>query len=251
MSSIGISAIVFACVFGGAMFGMLIRSVLPQSHLKDDSKDAVKMGMGLVTTMCALVLSLLISSAKNSYDAQNTELTEMSAKVVMLDRILAHYGEETKESRDLLRHSVVRILDRMSSKELPGTYQTEAPQVDAEVVFDKIQALSPKDDRQRALHTEALTLMLNLGQTRWLQYAQGIHSVTIPLLVMLVFWLSTLFISFGLFAPANGTVVASLLVSALSVSGAILLIQDMYNPYGGLIQVSSAPVRAALTQLGK
>lgn len=251
MSAITICFIVFAIVFGGAIFGMLLRALLPQQHLIAESKDVVKMGMGLVATMSALVLGLLVSSAKNSYDVQNTELTEMSAKVVLLDRILAHYGVETKESRDLLRASVVRILDSLSSKESQSTFQTEAPHVDSEVIFDKIQALSPKNESQRAIKTQALTLMLNLGETRWLQYAQGANSVTMPFLVILVFWLSTLFISFGLFAPANGTVVGSLLVSALSVSSAIFLILELYTPYAGLITVSIRPLGAALTQLGR
>jgi hypothetical protein len=112
MSSIAISSIVFTCVFGGAMFGIFIRATLPQNHLSADSKDFVKLGMGLVATLCALVLGLLIASAKGSYDAQSNELTQMSAQVVLLDRVLAHYGPETKERRDLLRVSVVRILDQ-------------------------------------------------------------------------------------------------------------------------------------------
>jgi hypothetical protein len=110
MSSIAISSIVFACVFGGAMLGMFVHAVLPQHHLSSESKDVVKLAMALVATLCALVLSLLIASAKGSYDAQSSELTQMSAKVVLLDRVLAHYGPETKETRDLLRGSVARIL---------------------------------------------------------------------------------------------------------------------------------------------
>jgi hypothetical protein len=251
MSAITISFIVFAIVLGGAIFGMLLRALLPQHHLNPESKDVVKMGMGLVATMCALVLGLLISGAKNSYDVQNTELTKMSAKVVLLDRILAHYGVEMNESRDLLRASVVRILDSLSAKEFQRTFQTEALHADCEVVFDKIQALSPKDERPQALKTQALTLMLSLGQTRWLPYAQGASSVTMPLLVIFIFWLSALFISLGLFAPADGTVVGSLLVSALSVSGPIFLILELCTPYAGLIRVSIGPLRTALTQLGR
>ena len=93
--------------------------------------------------------------------------------------------------------------------------------------------------------------MMGLGQTRWLEFAQSTTSISMPLLVMVVFWLVTFFLGFGLFVPRNGTVVSSLFLTALSVSGAILLILAMYAPYGGLIQISSAPLRAALTQLGK
>jgi len=251
MSSIGISSIVFACVFGGAMLGMLISAILPQHDLSSDSKDVVKLGMGIVATLSALFLGLLIASAKSSYDAQSTELTQMSAKVILLDRILAHYGPETKETRDLLRSSVARILDQIWSKGPAGASPFGAPSSGAEILLDKIQELAPRDDRQRALQAQAQGIVLDLGQMRWLQYAQTSTSISMPLLVVLVFWLTTIFISFGLFAPANVTVFASLLVSALSVSAAILLILELYTPYSGLIQISSAPLRDALTQLDK
>src|SRR5260370_5656173 len=120
MSSIAISFIVFACVFGGALVGMLLRTSLPQHHLIADSKEIVKVGMGLVSTMAALVLGLLVASAKSSYDAQSTELTEVSSKVVVLDRILAHYGPETREVRDVLRSTIARVLDAIWSKEGSG-----------------------------------------------------------------------------------------------------------------------------------
>jgi Protein of unknown function (DUF4239) len=251
MSSIAISSIVFACVFGGAILGMSIRAVLPQQHLNADSKDVVKLGMGIVATLSALVLGLLIASAKGSYDAQSTELTQMSAKVILLDRVLAHYGPETKETRDLLRGSVARVLDQTWSRGHSSTSQLDAPSGGAEILLDNIQAFAPKDDRQRSLQAQAMSIILDLGQTRWLQYAQGSASISMPLLVVLVFWLTTIFISFGLFAPANVTVFSGLLVSALSVSAAILLILELYTPYSGLIQISSAPLRVALTQLGR
>jgi hypothetical protein len=251
VSSIAISSIVFACVFGGAMLGMFVHAVLPQHHLSSESKDVVKLAMGLVATLCALVLGLLIASAKGSYDAQSSELTKMSAKAVLLDRVLAHYGPETKETRDLLRSSAARILDQTWSRSRTSTSQLEAPSGGAEILLDRIQALAPKDDRQRALQAQATSIFLDLGLTRWLQYAQGSSSISMPLLVVLVFWLTIIFISFGLFAPENGTVFAGLFVSALSVSAAILLILELYSPYSGLIQLSSAPLRNALMQLGK
>ena len=96
MNYIAIRLIVFACVFGGALFGMFLRGVLPERHLSADSKDTVRLGMGLIGTMTALVLGLLVASAKSYYDTQSSELTEMSAKIVLLDRVLAHYGPVTK-----------------------------------------------------------------------------------------------------------------------------------------------------------
>ncbi len=250
MSPATISLIAFAFVFGGALFGTALRAAVPKHHLTGDSKEAVKLGMALVATMAALVLGLLIASAKSSFDTQANELTEMSSKIVLLDRILAHYGPETMEARNILRASVVRILDRMASRDSAGPFQLDASANASEGLFDKIQGLPAKNDAQRSIQAQALSITISLGQTRWLIYEQRIASVSIPLLAVLIFWLTIIFISFGLFAPPNAMVVASFFVSALSVSGAILLILEMYTPYGGLIQISSAPLRAALAHLG-
>ena len=250
MSSITISFIVFACVFGGALLGILLRAVLPQDHLSAESKDIVKLGMGLVGTMAALVLGLLVASAKGSYDAQIAELTQGSTNILLLDRLLAQYGPETKEARALLRAAVVRVLDQTWPKS-GASASGLPPAASAETLYGKIQGLSPKDDAQRSLQSQALSLALDLRKTRWLMYEQETESVALPLLVILVLWLTIIFISFGLFAPFNATVVSSLFASALSVSGAIFLILDMDRPYSGLIQISSAPLRFALAHLGQ
>jgi hypothetical protein len=251
MSPLTISLITFAFVFGGALLGTTVRAVVPQHNLTPDSKEAVKLGMALVATMAALVLGLLIASAKSSFDAQTTELTEMSSKIVLLDRILAHYGPEAMEARDVLRASVVRVLNQLSSKNPAGSSRSEAPSSGSEVLYDKIQGLSAKNDAQRSNQAQALSIAISLGQTRWLMYEQRVTSVSIPLLAVLIFWLTIIFISFGLFAPPNAMVIASFFVSAVSVSGAVLLILEMYTPYGGLIQISSAPLQASLANLGR
>jgi hypothetical protein len=250
MSSIAISLITFTVVFGGALLGIALRSVLPQNELTDDSRDVVKLGVGLIATTAALVLGLLIASAKSSLDIQNSELTEMSSRVVLLDRVLAHYGPEAKQARDELHSSVVRSFEWVSSQDAAGPSQF-GPSADGEVLYDSIQGLSPKDDAQRSLQAQASSMVIALGQTRWLMAEQRVNSVSVPLLVVLIFWLTIIFISFGLFAPRNVTVVVSLLVSSLSVSGAIFLILGMYSPYAGLIRISSAPIRAALARLGQ
>src|SRR5262245_59704732 len=248
MSSITISLIVFACVFGGALLGLLLHAVLPHHHLTSETTDIVKVGMGFVGTMSALVLGLLVASAKNSYDTQSAELTQLSANIALLDRGLALYGPETKEARALLRDVLVRFHNQMWSKDAASRL---TPPSGGEKLFEKLQGLAPKNDAQRSLQSQALSVVVDMGKTRLLMHAQATGAVSVPLLVVLVLWLTVTFISIGLFAPFNATVVSSLFVSALSVSGAIFLILEMYTPYTGIVRISDVPLRAALVSLGR
>ncbi|HZD51101.1 MAG TPA: hypothetical protein VE178_20340, partial [Silvibacterium sp.] len=185
MNSMTISLVAFACVFGAALFGMILRALLPKQHLSADSKDTVRLGMGVIATMAALVLGLLVASAKNFYDTQSSELTQLSANVVLLDRVLAHYGPEAKETRDLLRAAVARTLDQMWHQEQQGHSQTAPTVVGGEILYDKIQALSPASDTQSALKAQAASMAIDLGKMRWLMFQQATTSVSVPLLVIL------------------------------------------------------------------
>src|SRR5262245_66630075 len=187
------------------MLGCLRHSALTEQHRSAESKDIVKVGMGLVGTMAALVLGLLVASAKGSYDAQSAELTQMSTNIVLLDRLLAQYGPETKEARTLLRGAVDRILDQIWSKGGTSASGLPPPFAAAEILYAKIQGLAPKDDAQRSFQSQALSIGMDLRKTRWLMYEQETGSVSIPLLAVLVLWLTIIFISFGLFAPFNAT----------------------------------------------
>ena len=251
MSTWATGGIVFACVFGGALFGLLLRATLPQHHLTSESKDVVKLGMGLLATMAALVLSLLIASAKTSYDTHRTEVTQLAANVMLLDRIMAHYGAETKESRDLLRAAVARVVDEMWPQGASRRADLNPRAARAEVLYDKILGLSPQSEAQRLLRAEALSIATDLSRTRWLIFEQGGTTIPLPFLVLLIFWVTVIFASFGLFAPANATVVGTLFVCALSVSGAIVLILELDQPLQGLVQLSSGPLRSALANLGQ
>ena len=248
MSAIGIGLIVLVCVFGGSILGMVLHTILPEHHLSADSKDVIKLGMGLIATMSALVLALLTNSAKGSFDTQRNELTQMSASIILLDRILTHYGPETKDARDLLKGTVAAMINRMWPDEGSGR---QMEPVSAEAFYDKIQALSPQNEVQRALQAQAVKMSVDIGQARWLLFEQGGRSIPMPFLVLLIFWVTVIFLSFGLFAPRNATVVVTLFLCALSVSGAIFLILELDHPFGGLVQISSAPLRSALTQIDK
>jgi len=254
MSSLAIASITFACIFGGALLGMFLRTILPEHHLNPDSKDVVKLGMGLIATMAALVLGLLTGSAKSAFDMQDNELKQSAANIILLDRTLAHYGPETATIRDQIRHAIMYKLaatwpeDSSATARLDTSENTPA----VERIEDEIRSLSPQSDAQRALQARALQITGEVLQTRWLVFGQQAgNAIQTPLLVVLVFWLAALFASFGLFAPRNATVIAVLCVSALSVSGALLLILEMNQPFQGLVKISSAPLRYALAHLGQ
>jgi hypothetical protein len=247
-----ISWIVFACVFGGVLIGMLLRAVLPEHHLNADSKDVVKLGMALIGTMSALLLGLLIASAKGSYDAQNGEITQMSANVIQLDRLLARYGPETKETRDALRRVVLSV-DRNWSEGTSRSEKLDSAETRAggASFYEKIQELVPHNDFQRSLQSQAVQIASDLGRTRALLLEQAGSSIPRPFLVVVVFWLTVIFASFGMLAPSNATVTTTLLVCALSVSGAIFLILELDQPFAGLMQIPDTPLRNALALTGQ
>ena len=253
MDSLTTSVIALACVFSAALLGTIFRKRIPETYQASDSKDVVRLVMGLVVTTVAIALGLLVGSAKSFFDTQNTEMAQLAANYVLLDRMLAQYGPEANDARAAL-HTV--LANQLAARnQLLGSNKTysdiKSGATVGEAIIDKIHGLSPKDDDQKFFRQQCLNLEIQLGQIRWLMYEQ--NSVPFPrfLLVMVIAWLIVLFVSFGIFAPRNPLVLAGFLVSAAAVCGAILLILQMYNPQRGLIRVSDAPLRAAMEQLGR
>lgn len=250
MHSLLITAIVFTCVFAGAIFGMRVRHRLPHHHLGSESQDAIKLGMGLIATMSALVLGLLIASAKGSFDTQATEVRQMGADTLMLDRVLAAYGPEAAETRALLRQTVGGMVGNVwrDGATREAVFDNAAIDTAGLQIFRKIHELAPKDEVQRALKDEAAEIIKNLFKERWQLLTEGRSAIPMPFLAVLVFWLTILFASFGLFAPQNATVMAAFIVCALSVAGAIFLILELDRPFEGLMQISNEPFRRVTAQ---
>jgi len=253
MSAWAIGVVTLVCVFGGALLGLFLRSVLPEHHLREDSKDVVKLVTGLIATLSALVLGLLIASAKSSFDTVNDGFSDSTARVLLVDRVLAQYGPEAKEVRDLVRRAVAQRLRQVFPDETAPGAAMEALRGSAalEEVQTRVRALAPGNDTQRALQSRALQILGDLEQARWLTFERSFGSTPPVFLVVLVSWLAAMFASFGLFAPRNATALAALLSGALSVSTAIFLIEEMNHPLDGIIAISSAPMHDALTILGK
>jgi hypothetical protein len=252
MTFLTVSTAVFLCVFCSALLGMFLAPKLPVSHQDSDSKEIVRLTMGLVSTTVAVALGLLISSAKSFYDAQNTEITRLAANFILLDQILESYGPETATVRSVLRDHLSSLVDH----EMQGTSPSAETYTNIKSgtrfgrdVLPKIQELSPKDEVQRSAKAQAVNYLTQIAQTRWLIFEQSTVPVPKLLIYMMIGWLIALFLSFGIFAPRNFMVIAGFFIAALVVSGAILLILELYHPEAGLIRVSGDPLRAALAQL--
>jgi hypothetical protein len=251
MSPLLISLLVFALIFGGALVGAVVRPLLSEEHLHPDSKDVVKMATGLIGTLAALVLGLLIASAKSSFDQKTSQVKQMTATIILLDDVLAQYGPEATPVRNLLRRSIQPLANRIwHEEEIPtgklGHFESSA---EALAFENELQRLSSKDDAQRSLQSRAIQTFTEGAQTRLQLFAQAGGSIPVPFLVILVFWLSAIFVSFTLFAQTNLVVMASLFVCALSFACAIFLILELDNPFTGLMGISSATLRSALLPL--
>ena len=251
MSSALPPLIVFACLLGAVWLGIALRRILPERHLTTESQDAVKLAMGLVGTMAALILGLLVSSAKETYDTKRSEVIQMAAKIAFLNRVLAAYGPEATENRARFRETVEQGVRRMWPEHAaPGVY--EAPDIQSgNRLYADIQRLAPHGNAQVDLKTQATAAAVQLGELQSLLVAQSVTSVSKPMLIILVFWLVVILLSFSLFAPPNATVISALVVSALALSAAIFLILELAQPFGGLIQISNEPMLNALNQLEK
>lgn len=253
MTSLLIAAVVFGCVFGGAVTGVLLQGKLPQDHRDGPSKEAVQLVMGLIATMAALVLSLLIASTHTFYTTQQEEVQKLAVDIVLLDEALSRYGPETQTTRQVLRRDIAKALHAISPDEGVGSASVRpagAPE-GTKPLFEQVQDLRPSTPPQQFDQAKALDLMAKIAATRLLIHEQTSNAVPLLLVVVLISWLTFLFLGFGLFARPNATVFAAMLFGAFSVAAAIFLILDMNHPYSGLIHVDTKPIRSAFDQINR
>jgi hypothetical protein len=252
MGSATIALIALVCIFGAALLGQFIRVLMPEHHLKDDTLSVVKLATGLIGTMAALALGMLISSAKGTFDHISSELVESGARVVSIDRLLAEYGPETAELRATLKSTFAQRVEILTSGSDAEIAKLDTPQEKhaAEVLRMGLTQLPAKDDRQRGLRARAVELATELAATRTLVILQKDGSIPMPLLSVLIAWLALIFAGFGICAPRNHTTMSALLVASICASGAIFLILEMDRPLSGLIRIPAAPLQAAVAHLG-
>ena len=255
-SAIVFAVVTFACTLGAAMATMSLRRAIPTEHLTKESQDVIRLGMGLVATMTALLLGLVTAAAKGSFDSQDLAVRNAAAGLVTLDRLLARYGPETEPTRDLLKTTVGAWVDAVwpsGSARGNGAGFTPAskPNPAAEEIENQVLRLTPSTDVQRWLRTESLKLTEEVLRIRWRLMGSASGAVPRAFIAVVIFWLSMTFASFGLSAPRNATVTTVFVIAALSVAAAVFLIFELDGAFQGAIKISGDPFRVALSNLGQ
>ena len=244
--------IVFACLIAAVLLGRTLRGLLPEGHLSTESKDAVKLAMGLVATMSALVLGLLVSSAKGAYDTERSEVIQMAPEGhVPRPRASRLRTGNCRRPRAASRDHGGRDSANLAGRTAPAGTALLPIRKQAMSLYGAIQRSFAAQRHAGGLKAQAATLAVDLAQIRTLLAAQSVPSISKPMLIILVLWLVIIFLGFSVLAPPNATTLLALTVSALAVSGAIFLIFELDEPFGGLIGISSEPMLNALHQIEK
>ena len=253
MNSYQISIVAFLCIFGGAVCGLLFQRFLPANHLSKESQDSVKLGAGLIATMAALILGLLVSSSKGTYDRVNILVNEVAADAINLDKTLRNYGSEADPLHQRLRDRVIMVRndiwpsDGKVRKKSSEAFKHEAP---ASTLAIGIAALKSEDPASLQLKNLAQQTLADLNCKRWQIAVESSSKLPVTLVVIPVFWITFLTFVYGLFAPRNGTVAMVLFFCSLSIAGAIFLICEMSMPLDGSIKVPSQPFDTAIELIG-
>lgn len=250
MSSQLVFLVTFVSIAIGGGLGMLIRIRLPDANLIAESKEVVRLGAGLMGTVAALVLGLMIASAKNSYDTQIANVRQLTANIILLDELLEQYGPETRQARTMIRSAAAITVQRVWQESVAtDTSATFTPSGAAERFFLTLESLAPTNDVQRAIKPRLMDVATDMARTRLLMFVHFDNPIPAPLLIIVILWLTVIFGSFTLFAETNAVVAIASVIYALAVSSALFLIVDMSQPFTGLMQISNDPLKHVLPQL--
>lgn len=250
MTSGWIFLISLASTMAGAALGLTLRARLPPGYFSPDTREVIRLGAGFLATLSAVLISLMIASAKSSYDAQDTHFRQLAAYLVETDQLLVQYGPETTQVRIVMRQALPAAIDRIwrekqsASQESAFTAASLAEQLNSEIA-----TLSPANDAQRVLKRRIEQASTEIARTRLLMFADGQTAILTPFLLILIFWLAVVFASYSLFVEPGRVVIAALLVFAFSISSALFLVVDLSRPFVGLMQIPKEQLRHTLAPL--
>jgi len=249
MVNLIIGLVSFAAIFGGVLIGRFAARRLPNHHLSSETQAAVTVAVAVIGTLSALVLGLMISASNTSFSARSDEIRQLSLQLIRVDRNLRRYGPEAGDARAKLHAWAQVKIQQLFPEEGKPHPSNQTAITMLEGVQDALLDLSPTNPRQEYLRTLCVTLSSQLIQARWALEIRAGHSIPVPFLILLIFWLAIVFASFGLFAPVNPTAMVALLLCSIAVAGGIFLIEELDTPSSGFIRLPSDSLQKALEEI--
>jgi len=240
----------FASILIGAAVGMVLKRSLPPDMLEGGSKEFIRLSAGFLATLAALVIGLMIASAKNTYDSQSSNIRQLGTNAVLVDQMLVKYGPEARTARTLLRETIPSATARIWQEHIQRAGEaTFVISETAERFYNAVEGLKPANAEQTSLKSRIITIVTEMGRTRLLVFTQNENAIPVPFFIVLIFWLVAIFASFSLFAEPGPIVIASVLVFAVSVSSALFLIVDLSRPFEGLMQITNHHLHMVLPKV--
>lgn len=253
----------FLMLLVSAGLGWAAQQALRDRKVSRETVDSIRLLMGMLLTFSALVLGLLTSSAKSRFDGFNNDLSAFATDLIELDRRLRVYGPDADGIRASLRnYTAAAIADTWPAEAPPtGRYPTfgRAPGSRSIEGLDlgnmlsdvdvEIGHLEPTDEFHRQVAARLRDRVAEATMHRWQLIFSSRSTISWPFLLVLATWLSIIFGIFGLTAPRNRLVYAVVVLAAVSIASPLYLIIDYSDAQSGTLQLSSGPMRSALTHM--
>jgi hypothetical protein len=267
MTQLSNAAWLLLVLLGSSVVGLLLRPLLSERHTTAETFELIRLVITMLVTFAALVLGLLTSSSKASFDQVSNDLGGLSSDLIQLDQCLRDYGDAADGARALLRRYTAAAIATTWPTEPPpegGDYPRHLPRSDSDASTESIalgamldqvgrmlRGFEPTQVAQQKLASDCLDLFQHLRQRRWQLIDDSYASISMPFYLVLVFWLAVVFASFGLSAPRNMLAYVMLGLGAVSIASAIFVIVDLDTPFVGVFSLSSEPLRHALAHLSR
>ena len=259
------TALLFLTLLCSAIVGWAVQRKLNERHVARDTVESIRLMMGMLLTFSALVLGLLTSSAKQRFDGYTNDLSAYGADLIELDHRLRIYGPDASDIRKQLRaYTAAAIADTWPGEPLPagdyprlkaeaGVRNVEAPALGDMLadVDEAIEKLAPADTFHQQIAARLRNRVATAIQQRWQLIFSARSTISWPFLMVLTAWLSIIYAIFGLTAPRNGLVYIVVVLSALSIASPLYLILDYSGAQSGLLNLSSLPMRTALSHMDR
>lgn len=249
-----LSSAVFLLACAALWFGRSLAQRLPLEHLTSEARNSAQIGIGMIATLAALVMGLMVSSSKASFDERQAEIVRVATTIVLLDHALAAYGTDTRDARDEVRALVGLTLARIAPSGTFGAEEFKAPLSNLGRVThlqSTIMALAPANDAQRWFQSRAMTLTSDLARERTQTVERGERTIPNLVLAVVVSWVTLIFVGLGVFSVTNRTVLTGLVFCALAFACSFFLVLELDTPYSGLVAISGDPMRAVAAEVGR